>query len=114
MTLDSITFGNQLTDRSIGRGADGVWSLNQPTLGAANTALPTGDVRALKINEWLASGQTPYPDDFIELFNPSPLPIDLGALFLTDNPIGVPFLHDVTVRVDIAVGEQTLRALIIP
>ena len=96
MTLDSITFGAQLTDRSIGRGADGVWRLNQPTLGAANVALPTGDVHALKINEWLASGLTPFPDDFIELFNPGALPVDLGALFLTDNPIGAPFLHDLT------------------
>ena len=95
MALDSVVFGPQLADRSIGRGADGVWRLSQPTLGAANVAVPTGDPRALKINEWLASGVTPYADDFIELFNPGSTPVDLGPLFLTDNPIGAPRRHDV-------------------
>ena len=96
LSLDAVEFGMQLSDRSIGRGADGVWRLNQPTFGAANVAVPTGDPRALRINEWLASGLSPYPDDFVELFNPGALPVDLGPLFLTDNPIGAPYLHAVT------------------
>ena len=100
MTLDSVVFGPQLADRSIGRGSDGAWRLNQPTFGAANVALPagaaqaglpTGEARLIKINEWLASGLSPYPDDFIELFNPGSVPVNLGGSFLTDNPIGTPF-----------------------
>jgi len=94
-TIDSVRFGLQVADRSIGRSADGSWVLCQPTFGTNNTPARTGDFRTLKINEWLASGVTPYPDDFIELFNPDPLPVPLGDLFLTDMPTGAPFLHDI-------------------
>jgi hypothetical protein len=95
-TLDSVKFGLQVPDRSIGRRADGSWVLCQPAFGAANVPTRIGDPTTLKINEWLASGQTPYPDDFIELYNPDPLPVSLGELFLTDMPTGAPFLHDIT------------------
>src|SRR5207237_7506523 len=74
----------------------GSWRLCQPTFGAANITARAGDTSTLKINEWLANGVSPYPDDFIELFNPNPLPVALGDLFLTDNPFGAPFLHDIT------------------
>ena len=104
MTLDVVEFGMQLPDLSVGRGVDGVWRLNVPTFGTANVAAPAGDPRALLINEWLASGLSPYPDDFIELFNPGALPVDLGALFLTDNPIGAPLLNDVVPLSFIAAG----------
>src|SRR5262249_48944452 len=70
MTADSVRFGPQLPDLSIGRGSAGTWRLCQPTFGAANLAARTGDPRTLKINEWLAHGITPIADDFIELFNP--------------------------------------------
>src|SRR5439155_17773937 len=95
MTADSVNFGMQLPDLSIGRMPDGSWRLCQPTFGAANIATRTGDPRTLKINEWLANGLSPYPDDFIELFNPDPLPVALGDLFLTDNPVGAPREHDI-------------------
>src|SRR5258706_15657933 len=95
MILDSVSFGPQLPDLSIGRMPDGAWRLCQPTFGAANIFVRTGDTRSLKINEWLASGLTPFPDDFIELFNPDPLPVALGDLFLTDNPVGAPFRHNI-------------------
>ncbi|HEY7119998.1 MAG TPA: lamin tail domain-containing protein, partial [Tepidisphaeraceae bacterium] len=73
--VDSITFGSQLPDLSIGRVGDGTtWALTTPTLGSANVAMPTGDPDKLKINEWLASGVPPFSADFIELYNPSPLP----------------------------------------
>src|SRR5213075_837839 len=68
--LDSVVFGAQLVDLSIGRiGENGVWHLNQPTLHADNVAAATGGLKQVKINEWLASGVSPYPDDFVELFN---------------------------------------------
>lgn len=94
--LDSVSFGPQLTDWSIGRMADGHWGLTYPTFGSANRVAETGTVNVVRINEWLASGDNAYPDDFIELHNPQPLPVDLGGLYLTDNPIGAPTRHRIT------------------
>jgi hypothetical protein len=85
--LDSIEFGLQLPDFSIGRvGQNGKWRLTMPTFGQANLIQPMGDPRKIKINEWLANGDVLFNDDFIELFNPGDLPIDLSSLYLTDNP----------------------------
>jgi hypothetical protein len=88
--LDSVSFGLQLTDRSIGRLPDGSWNLCVPTLGAANVFQPLSDPANLKLNEWLASGQGQFKDDYIELYNPAPLPAPLGGLYLTDNTLGEP------------------------
>jgi hypothetical protein len=96
MLVDSVQFGLQLKDYSIARMPDGSWDLAVPTLGAANVRARTGDARTLKINEWLTSGINPIPVDFIELFNADPLPVALGGLYLTDNPIGAPRRHRIT------------------
>jgi hypothetical protein len=90
--IDAVVFGPQLPDRSVGRLANGSWALTQPTFGTANVAARTGDPGALKINEWLASGVL-FSDDFIELYNPDPLPVALSGLYLTDNPVGAPTRH---------------------
>jgi len=93
--LDSVEFGLQLPDLSIGRvGNDGQasagsvesWKLTVPTIGQANIAQPVGDSKILRINEWLANGEVLFNDDFIELFNPLTLPVILSSLYLTDNP----------------------------
>jgi hypothetical protein len=87
--LDSVEFGLQLPDLSIARiGSGGTWWLASPAFGAVNTAQPLGDERNLRINEWLASGQSPFAEDFIELFNPNSAPVALGGMHLTDAPIG--------------------------
>jgi hypothetical protein len=78
---DTITFGLQARDRSIGR-AGGDWALNAPTPGAENTAADLGSPATLKVNEWMASSST--GPDWFELFNPDPLPVDLSGLFLSD------------------------------
>ncbi len=89
--LDSVEFGLQIPDLSIGRtGYNGQWRLTVPTFGQANIAVPLGDPSTLKINEWLADGLLLFEDDFIELFNPHPSPVDLSNLYLTDNPITQP------------------------
>jgi hypothetical protein len=94
VALDSVVFGLQLADQSIGRlGGGGVWTLTMPTLGTTNVAQVLGDPAALRINEWLALGAAPFTDDFIELFNPAPQPVALGGLYLSDEPIGAPTLH---------------------
>jgi len=84
--LDSVTFGPQLPDLSIGRLTDGSWVLNEPTPGSANRSVPTGDPSAIKINEWLAAHGPQTGSDFIELFNPEVSPVDLGGLFLANAP----------------------------
>ncbi len=57
--LDSVVFGIQIPDLSLGRGADGAWVLCQPTFGASNLAVPLADPNKLKLNEWLAERAIP-------------------------------------------------------
>jgi hypothetical protein len=94
--LDLIPFGLQVPNLSIGRLADGTWTLTQPTMGGANQPTPTGDPTRLRINEWLASGLSLSPDDFIEIFNQDSRPVGLGGLFLTDEPNGWPDQHEIS------------------
>ena len=92
--LDSVVFGLQLTDLSVGRfGNSGEWKLCQPTFPGANSARTVGDVRSLRINEWLTAGTAQFAEDFIELYNPSSLPIDFGGTYFSDEPIGAPKRH---------------------
>jgi hypothetical protein len=85
--VDSITFGTQIADMSIGRtGATRDWSLTHPTIGAANIAQATVDPDLVLINEWFANGDEVLIDDFIELHNPDTLPADISGIYVTDNP----------------------------
>jgi hypothetical protein len=90
--LDSVVFGLQLPNWSIGRQRDGTWTLTHPTPGAPNRPACLGDPAQLRFSEWLACGPD---DDFVELYNPSPAPVPLGGLYLTDNPTGWPTRHRV-------------------
>jgi hypothetical protein len=83
--VDSVSFGFQLVDASIGRTANGWRLLTAPTPGGSNAApaalaSPTG----VRFNEWLADAGD--QNDWFELYNPAALPVDLGGLFLTDDP----------------------------
>ena len=94
--LDSVQFGVQIPGLSIGRtGHDGTWTLTQPTFGAANVAVRTGDPTALWINEWFADGDVRLTGDFVELYNPDPLPVPLAGLYLTDNPVSQPAKYEI-------------------
>lgn len=89
--LDSVVFGRQLPDFSIGRtGPDNDWRLTFPTLGQANVARPLGNPDTVKINEWLAGAQVLFVQDLVELYNPHVSPADLGGFRLTDNPTTQP------------------------
>ena len=89
--VDTVRFGRQLVDLSIGRfGSQQSWRLCRPTLGSPNQMEPTGDPARVRINEWLANSEPPFASDFIELFNPSAWPVNLGDYYLTDAPIGEP------------------------
>ena len=89
--VDSVVFGRQLPDLSIGRvGHDDAWCLTVPTLGQDNVAQPLGDAGAVKINEWLAVAKTVSAASFIELYNPQVEPVDLSGMYLTDGPATLP------------------------
>ena len=92
--LDSVTFGMQAPNFSIGRfGTSGGWALTTPSFGATNTAQSLGNSRLLKINEWLAASTPPTTEDYVELYNPDPLPVAFGGMHLTDEPLGAPAMH---------------------
>ena len=83
---DSITFGPQAADLSIGRNPDGTggFALNDPTPNATNNLkAPLGQPTNLRINEWMAETSS---DDWFEIYNPDPLPVQIGNLFLSDTP----------------------------
>lgn len=83
--LDSVRYGLQTTGFSLSRlpNAAGEWKLGLLTSGAANVATPLGDPKRLKINEWMASPTS--GDDWLELYNPNSLPVDLGGMALSDD-----------------------------
>ncbi len=85
--IDSVQFGPQAPDLSIGRTHDGAWRLNGPTFGQDNQMYPLETPESLRINEWLANGEVLFVDDFIELYNPKSSPVNLSELYLTDNPV---------------------------
>ncbi|MDP3069819.1 MAG: lamin tail domain-containing protein [Opitutaceae bacterium] len=87
---DKVAWGQQIADFSIGRLANGAWGLCRPTFGAANAPAAQSPAISVRINEWLADASTARGDDFVELHNPGPFPVDLGGYFLTDNPVGWP------------------------
>jgi hypothetical protein len=91
--LDAVVFGPQLDDLSIGRNAAGTWELNYPTFGGPNVPHPVSDGRDVKINEWLTAATVPGLDDFVEIYNPGPLPASLGGLHLSDRPFSDRFRH---------------------
>lgn len=82
---DYLSFGLQLPDLTIGRvgGGKGSWQLTHPTPGQANTAHALAPATGLKVNEWMASPRS--GSDWFEIFNPAPLPVALGGLYLTDD-----------------------------
>ncbi|GAG14284.1 unnamed protein product, partial [marine sediment metagenome] len=94
--IDSIEFGMQLRDFTIGRlGRQRQWKLTQPTIGTENVAQPLGNPATLKINEWFTSGEVLLEDDFIEIYNPHSQTVDMGGMFLTDDPVARPDRHQI-------------------
>jgi hypothetical protein len=83
--LDSVTYGLQATDFSIGRVPDGTggWQLTKPTLEGLNLAQGLGSVANLKLNEWMALPSS--GDDWFEVYNGDAAPVSLAGLLLSDD-----------------------------
>jgi len=83
--IDSLTYGLQIPDVSIGRvpNGTGVWTLTVPSPAAPNTAAGLGTVSSLSVNEWMADPVK--GSDWFELFNSDAQPVSLGGLFFTDD-----------------------------
>ena len=83
---DSLTFGSQASNYSIGRQVrDLTWSLNYPTPGAVNKVAPSGNISGIRINEWLANTDQLNQNEFIELVNPDQFPVKLSGASLSDS-----------------------------
>ncbi|MED5585660.1 MAG: Ig-like domain-containing protein [Verrucomicrobiota bacterium] len=93
--VDRVDFGFQLTGRSIGRDASGLgFSAMVPTPGSINTApIPMGLADRVLINEWLATSRVVYDNDFLELYNPESLPVELSGMMISDDPNNRPARH---------------------
>lgn len=83
--VNSVVFGMQIPDLSIGRLAakGGAWGLCLPTKDGVNVAATVGSPTALKVNEWMADPVS--GSDWFELYNSGPTPVELGGLYLTDD-----------------------------
>jgi hypothetical protein len=102
--VDTVTWGQQLADYSIGRGPDGGWTLCRPTFGAVNVRAAQSATTAVTINEWLADAGPLVVDDFIELHNPARFPVDVGGHYLTDNSVSSPNRSSIRQLTFIAAG----------
>lgn len=101
--IDSISYGVQAIDFSIGRVPDGSgeWGLNMPTPGAGNQSVALGSPSGLRINEWMAERRE---DDYFELYNGESSPVLLSGLYLTDN-LSVRNKHRIPALSYIGVGQ---------
>ncbi|MBK7998289.1 MAG: lamin tail domain-containing protein [Verrucomicrobia bacterium] len=83
--IDSVEYGFQIADRSIGRVGDAWRLLATPTPNAANaTAAVLGAASAVRLNEWMSEDIS--GDDWFEIYNPAPDPVSLAGLYVTDDP----------------------------
>jgi hypothetical protein len=83
--LDSVAYGFQIADLSIGRSGPEWRLLEAPTPGVANSsAAPLTGPGGVRINEWMAQEQG--GNDWFELYNGAGLPVDLSGCYLSDDP----------------------------
>jgi hypothetical protein len=85
-TLDSVTFGPQAPDVSIGRLANGTgaFAANTPTIGATNASIALGAIANVKINEWMANPFSGF--DWFEIYNNDAKPVSISGMWLSNNP----------------------------
>jgi hypothetical protein len=95
IVIDSISFGQQLTDISMQRCVDNEneFFFAAPTFNEFNTCISVNDENFISINEFLASNSQTQADesgefdDWIELYNNSLNTIDLSDIYVSDSYI---------------------------
>jgi len=85
--VNSVEYGFQVADRSIGL-VGGQWQLlATATPGTANSSAATlANSSALRLNEWMAHPLSGA--DWFEIYNPASQPVNLAGLILSDDPSG--------------------------
>ena len=85
--IDSVEFGSQVPDLSIGRvGPDGLWRSDGSDVGPSQRLATPRRSRRGPDQRMAGERKVLFESDFIELYNPDPLPVDLGEFYLTDTP----------------------------
>lgn len=105
--LDSVSYGIQAADYSLGRINESAWNLCVPSFGAANEPVTLNSIDGLCINEWMSDGNFITPRSFIELYNKTSRPINFGGCYLS-NSTGSPMHHRVPELSFIAAGDRIL------
>ncbi len=91
LLIDQLQFGRQIDTRTMSRAADGTWALGQPTPGSVNLLAALSSPQSLRLTEYLTKPtESNRQGEFIEIHNPSPLPIDLSKVHLNDIPTHPP------------------------
>lgn len=85
LRLDSVEYGFQVADLTIGRSA-GTWKLlTSPSPGSANSGAATlAAAGALRLNEWMS--EPIAGEDWFEIYNSANSPAGLEGLYVTDDP----------------------------
>ncbi len=80
--VDRITFGRQLSTHTLGRlpANPNIWALGTPTPNNLNRSALVASTTEARFNEWYVAAGVAYQEDFIELANAAPLPIDISEL----------------------------------
>ena len=55
--------------------------------------IPMNSADKVVINEWLATSRVVYGNDFLELYNPGTLPVELSGMMISDDPNNRPDRH---------------------
>ena len=83
--VDEVRFGIQTPGWSLGKGPEtGEWTLGEWSPGEENKPVELGEIRSLRMNEWMA--QPDQGSDWFELHNSGAMPVALDGLLLSDDP----------------------------
>ncbi len=110
--VDSVLFGIQIPDYSIGRLQDmsGPWQLMTPTFEAANEAVAMGNRMLLKVNEWMADPST--GKKWFELYNADTKPVEMSGLFLSNSLKKNPYKFKIPSLSFIGTGSRAFQKFI--
>ena len=103
--MDSLTYGEQITDTSYGRyqdGTDNWYFMADITPGASNINPNPPPTIELYINEFMASNDSSFPGpqgdypDWIEIYNPATEAVMLGGYFMSDDLVDPAAMYQIS------------------